>query len=494
MQAKYFEPQYFICISTCTNYVPFAQSIRSVMQYLKKTSIIFLVCVCLLFGTTFFSCSDDFSFGSGSGKYESISETVFGSGIVFEARALGKDSKKALQEMLQVARTINQSISISANQDINNPDNSVNTNEQNTTPLKKFNDSRVTIQNAQNKNDAYHKIDSYTYDMLQIAKEYYHKTDGYFNIAVLPLLKLWHTDSDGLKEYGWDIFDSNQNKQPNHLPTQQEIADTLQKTKFFDEDNKQYPYAIITKEDNNNYYIAKTTIPDLEIDLGGIAKGYLADKSKEIADKYNLKSALINISGDMYFYKKNYNQQGEQVNWTVGITNPRPQMSYNPLGRGVIAATDIEDTGLVTSGDYERFYQFSYQNANNTKTNDQYQQLLDPSSTVNITHIMDAITGIPIGIALDSKGNNQWTNIDNAVTSATVICTSSTIAESISTAIMAMGLSKGIALLNKLQLEGIIFTADQQYAVTKNFRFYNPDTYNEYKKYTEYQYNDKVNE
>jgi len=405
------------------------------MKVFKRTLSIVLI-LQLSFVVLLFACSS-------SGKYEERKETVFGSGIVFEVRAMGKDSKKAIDEMFDLAHTINDNLSIT--QDVD-------------TPLKRFNQSRKTY--ANNSEDAWFEVDFYTYDILQIATKYYDEeyTDGYFNVALQPLSQLWKVDSDGLAQNNPYL-----GIQPPSLPTKQEVEKELQLCDFKD---------LEIKNESDKYYICKKTNSDLQLDLGGIAKGYLVDKSKDIAKKYGIKSAIINASGQIYFYNKKYDTNGSLVDWDVGITNPRPQMT---IFRGTVAATQLADIGIATSGDYERFYNYYY---------DYDPSDFDPSvpPDVVVPHIIDPKTGLPVGVVQGQL--DTWASSGTSVSSATVISKSAIETEVFGTAICAMGIEKGIELLEKFELDGIIFTADYRYAVTKGFKFFNTDKYNGYKEYT----------
>jgi len=80
------------------------------------------------------------------------------------------------------------------------------------------------------------------------------------------------------------------------------------------------------------------------IDLGGIAKGYALDRAREVMIKRGVKDFLINGGGDLYASGRKAN--GEK--WVVGIKDPR----NNEL---LEAKFEAENTGVLTSGDYERF-------------------------------------------------------------------------------------------------------------------------------------------
>tara|TARA_B100000902_G_scaffold86348_1_gene90514 strand:- start:3324 stop:3920 length:597 start_codon:yes stop_codon:yes gene_type:complete len=82
---------------------------------------------------------------------------------------------------------------------------------------------------------------------------------------------------------------------------------------------------------------------NVQIDLGGYAKGYALDQAKKILVKNNVKNALINIGGNILALGRN----GEKA-WRVGIQNPRKP--------NVIATINLEPGWSIgTSGDYQRY-------------------------------------------------------------------------------------------------------------------------------------------
>ena len=105
--------------------------------------------------------------------------------------------------------------------------------------------------------------------------------------------------------------------------------------------------------------ILKSNNENVQIDLGGYAKGYALDQAKKILLKNNVKNALINIGGNILASGKH----GER-NWLVGIQNPRKP---NAL------ATISLDPGwtIGTSGDYQRYYIIN---------NKRYSHLINPKT------------------------------------------------------------------------------------------------------------------
>lgn len=143
---------------------------------------------------------------------------------------------------------------------------------------------------------------------LQVSKE----SNGAFDITVAPLVELW-----GFYE-----------KSPK-FPQNQKIKDCLK--------NVGYQHLSFRKGR------LEKDKPAVRIDLGGIAKGYALSEAVNVLKSQGIKSALIDLGGDVYALGKNGKRS-----WKVGIKNP--------FGKGILGYVEVEDTAIVSSGDYERFF------------------------------------------------------------------------------------------------------------------------------------------
>ncbi len=158
------------------------------------------------------------------------------------------------------------------------------------------------------------------WDTLNLIKEsikYYKLTDGAFDIALGSVIN------------EWGIFSKHE-----HVPAYVQFKDYL---KYADSKN------IIIDEEMST---VKLKYKGMKIDLGGIAKGYAAQKAIHIYKKHNIKSAMINIGGNVAILGKKKNNDL----WSVGIQNP-----YKERGN-IIGAVFCEDTNIVTSGNYVRYF------------------------------------------------------------------------------------------------------------------------------------------
>ena len=177
---------------------------------------------------------------------------------------------------------------------------------------------------------------------------------------------------------------------------------------------------ITTALESVNYKNIKITDQSIsfdgKIDLGGIAKGYACDRISEILDKHSISDAIISLGGNILV-------KGQTKN--VGIQHPQDNEQ-------VICTLKAQNPSIVTSGGYQRYFE------------------LDGNI---YHHIIDTKTGYP------SKSN---------ITSATIICTDSTLADALSTAVYVMGTEKAISLWQKQKNFDMILVTDTEiYSTTE---------------------------
>jgi thiamine biosynthesis lipoprotein ApbE len=145
------------------------------------------------------------------------------------------------------------------------------------------------------------------------------------------------------------------------------------------------------------------------IDLGGIGKGYAADKAVEVLRKKGISSACVNLGGNIYALGS---PPGKEA-WRIGVLHPRQKgllMGY----------LELRDKGVATSGDYERFF---------TIEGKRYSHIIDPR------------TGKPAQGAV----------------SVTIVAPNATEADALSTGVFILGVKDGKELLSSLKdVDGLI--------------------------------------
>lgn len=157
--------------------------------------------------------------------------------------------------------------------------------------------------------------------------------------------------------------------------------------------------------------------PDLQIDLGGIAKGYAVDRAVALLEQRGIEHASISAGGDSRLLG---DRRGRP--WMVGIRNPR-------AAEGEVALVlPLQDIAFSTSGDYERFY-------------------LDPESGERIHHIINPGTGKSAGELM----------------SVSVLGPRGFDTDPLSTTLFVLGVERGMALVETLDdFDAIMIDADGQ--------------------------------
>jgi len=246
------------------------------------------------------------------------------------------------------------------------------------------------------------KVSEDLYYLIKQSLYYNTFSSGYFDVTMLPVIELWGIDTDNPK-----------------LPAPDDIISAL--THVGSE-------GIHLSSDKDTPYMITYDTPGIQIDLGGIAKGYITDEIVKILIKNDIPFGIIDLGGNLYVHgKKNGSED-----WTLGIRDPEGSAT------DLLGKVTLNNKSLVTSGGYERFFEFN---------GSRYHHILDP------------FTGYPV---------------ESGLKSVSIISDSSIDCDALSTAIFAMGLTDGLAAINALEnTECIIVTNENKVylseGLTSNF-------------------------
>ena len=161
-----------------------------------------------------------------------------------------------------------------------------------------------------------------------------------------------------------------------------------------------------------------------KIDVGALAKGYIADRLKEYLLENDVKHALINLGGNVLAV----GTKADGTEFNIGIQKPFDETG-NP-----ITSVKIADRSVVTTGIYQRYFE---------KNGNLYHHILDPN------------TGRPC---------------ENNLTSVSIITDSSLTADALSTTCFLLGYEKGMHLINQLDnVDAIFITDDNEIHYSRNF-------------------------
>ena len=244
------------------------------------------------------------------------------------------------------------------------------------------------------------EIHRYTYEMLNIAHKMYEITQGAFNPAVYRLVDLWGFSSRTYRLNGDLPYDRKWDRGSYPLPEQKYIDAFLKLTDFS---------TVNAYEQDGKYYVKKNspsvTVDGVEytqwIDLGGIAKGYAADLSKEIITKYGYDKGYVNVGTSSFTFLKYTDDKA----WELGLQDP-----FN--GWSSYAKVFVENVMISTSGQYNRRY---------------------TTDGVEYSHIIDGTTGRPA---------------QTGIVTITTIGGSAAEDDCLTTALTVMGLDKAVEFIN----------------------------------------------
>ncbi|WP_455796649.1 FAD:protein FMN transferase [Clostridium butyricum] len=237
------------------------------------------------------------------------------------------------------------------------------------------------------------KVSEDTFNVIKSAKFCSELTNGVFDATIAPLVKKWSVNSSSPKVLSIE-----------EVNTVKSLVDYKD---------------ILLCEDNKSIMLARK---DQEIDLGGIAKGYIADKIIELYKEIGIKSGIINLGGNV----KVLGKKADDLMWNIGIIKPEKHANEN------IAVVSVEDMSVVTSGAYERAFLYNGK---------MYH------------HIINPITGYPAETDLKS---------------ITVVCKDSVHADALSTPLFIMGKYKAYEFMKSKQISGIMVTDDDKIIITKD--------------------------
>jgi thiamine biosynthesis lipoprotein len=171
----------------------------------------------------------------------------------------------------------------------------------------------------------------------------------------------------------------------------------------------------------------QVTIPDnMEVDLGGVGKGYSANKIRKYLYSHGIDRGIINLGGNILLLGSKANN----MDWTIGLQDPN-----NETGTAYIAL-HLSNTSVVTSGTYERYFE---------------------EDGIRYHHILSSKTLYPA---------------ESDIISSTIISNNSTMCDILSTTCFVMGSKKALDFIKKYKSVSAIFLLEDGSIVTSdNFDF-----------------------
>ena len=236
-------------------------------------------------------------------------------------------------------------------------------------------DSEISILNREGKA----QVSEETLEVIEDAIKFSNLTGGAFDITCRPLINLWKKA-----------------KKEEKVPTEEEMEEAISLV----------GYQRIILEGNQ----IRLEKEGMQIDLGGIAKGYAVDKAIEALEKNSIKRALVNAGGDLYALGTD--PQGKK--WQIGVQDPREEDK-------IIDIMKVKDKAVATSGDYRRYFTLEGK---------------------RFSHIVNPKTGL---------------TVQDVPMSVTIIGPDATTTDALSTGVFVLGPEEGMKLIESLpEVEGMI--------------------------------------
>lgn len=193
-----------------------------------------------------------------------------------------------------------------------------------------------------------HRVDPLLYELLEMAVEYHELTDGYFDITLGPVLDTWDDIESCVSEMGC------------YLPGDEDLEASSRKTGI--------DKLIMGSHDNVVLYEE-----DMVLDLGGIAKGFAADKVTEYLKSDSVIDSFLVNAGTSNIEVHGSHPTRESGKWNIALTDPE-----NPNDKDGLGAVQVDsDMSVVTSGDYVRYFSIN---------DERYHHLINPKTLYPSTH------------------------------------------------------------------------------------------------------------
>lgn len=222
--------------------------------------------------------------------------------------------------------------------------------------------------------------------LISEAQIYSERSNGGFDVTIEPLSSLWNFTAESPV-----------------IPSENDIKEAVLKVN----------YKNLKLEGNDLTFLS----PDTTIDFGGVAKGYIADRLKDYLLEQGVKSAIINLGGNVLCV----GEKPDGTPFKIGLQKPFADRSET------IETLNIKDMSVVSSGVYERHF---------------------IKDGVNYHHLLNPRDGYPF---------------QNGLVSVTILSDISADGDGMTTACFSLGLDEGLKLVNSLDgIYGIFITDDYE--------------------------------
>lgn len=227
------------------------------------------------------------------------------------------------------------------------------------------------------------------YDLVRYAANYTAESKGEFDYTIGPVTDLWRIGFDDARK-----------------PEQIEIDEALKLVDYKNVELDDEKHSVFLKKEG------------MMLDLGAIAKGYMADEIHELFEEEGVTTAIIDLGGNVFVMGGSPSRDGEF--WNVGVQDPLGNRGES------IGSTKQTDQSIVTSGIYERY--------------------LEVDGKI-YHHLMDPDEGYPF---------------ENEIAGISIISEKSVDGDALSTIVFGLGLESGLEYVNQRDdVEAVFISKDK---------------------------------
>jgi len=212
--------------------------------------------------------------------------------------------------------------------------------------------------------------------LVRRSLDVYESTGGLYDISIYPVMDLWGFTGTDEEDFS--------------VPEESVLEETLALVDA----------GKITLAENEDGETVLTMEEGMQIDLGGIVKGYADDRVAEIFAEYGVECGIINLGGSV----RVVGTKTDGSLWRVGVQDPEDSSGY-------LGGLAVSDVSVVTSGGYERYFD-------------------DEETGIRYHHIIDPRTGY---------------SAYNGLISVSIVSEDGTLADALSTSLFIMGTEEAIA-------------------------------------------------
>ena len=227
------------------------------------------------------------------------------------------------------------------------------------------------------------EVSADTAELIGMAVDMGRLSGGAFDITIGRITDLWDFKSEKPK-----------------LPAAENIEKALSSVDFTQ---------IETEKTKDGKASVRLENPEAQLDLGGIAKGWIADRTGEFLEKNGVEHAIINLGGNIAVI----GEKEEGTPWSIGIERPYSDRTE------IMGMVEAADATVVTSGIYKRMFK---------KDGKLYHHVLNPDTGYPVRTDLEAVTIVA------AKGNSAF-------------------CDGLSTICLMLGKDKALELIERLRQE-----------------------------------------